>query len=338
VVISHDDDFPVRDVHVLDGTIGADAGSVSLHSLNGTFVDTTIDFGPMGAHDERRNVSLTMTVGGSTKTFTGHVMYFAPVHTYEEFVWESSSSAYGEAALLIHGPNPPPPPPEGNCTLYSTMGTLTPAANDTVSGGSAITPDHYVLYPSWPASSPWVTAVGATRFLNQTVGHEEMASDQFGSGGGFSTMWNQTSAPWQVAAVAKYVAMGPSLPKWPPTGSFPPHGRATPDVSALGEGYQVYEGGRVQSVGGTSASSPAFAGYVSLINEARLKAGKPQMGFINPFLYQNPHAFFDVAKGTNAIGRGTGSLKYGYAAAPGWDAATGLGTPLFDALLQAAMA
>jgi len=283
-------------------------------------------------------VSLTMTVGGSTKTFTGHVMYFAPVHTYEEFVWESSSSAYGEAALLIHGPNPPPPPPEGNCTLYSTMGTLTPAANDTVSGGSAITPDHYVLYPSWPASSPWVTAVGATRFLNQTVGHEEMASDQFGSGGGFSTMWNQTSAPWQVAAVAKYVAMGPSLPKWPPTGSFPPHGRATPDVSALGEGYQVYEGGRVQSVGGTSASSPAFAGYVSLINEARLKAGKPQMGFINPFLYQNPHAFFDVTKGTNAIGRGTGSLKYGYAAAPGWDAATGLGTPLFDALLQAAMA
>ena len=49
-----------------------------------------------------------------------------------------------------------------------------------------------------------------------------------------------------------------------------------------------------------SASSPTFAAMVSLINEARLKAGKPQMGFLNPFLYANPDAFFDVVKGTNA--------------------------------------
>ena len=47
---------------------------------------------------------------------------------------------------------------------------------------------------------------------------------------------------------------------------------------------QVYVHGAVQSVGGTSASSPSFAGMVSLINEARFKAGKPQMGFLNPFL------------------------------------------------------
>ena len=66
-----------------------------------------------------------------------------------------------------------------------------------------------------------------------------MASDQFGSGGGFSYMFDQTDAPWQVEAVAAYVAKGASLPKFPPPGSFPPHGRATPDVSALGEGYQV---------------------------------------------------------------------------------------------------
>ena len=66
------------------------------------------------------------------------------------------------------------------------------------------------------------------------------ATDQFGSGGGFSSMWNQSHASWQTAAVARYVAMGPSLPRWPPAGSFPPLGRATPDVSALGEGFQVY--------------------------------------------------------------------------------------------------
>ena len=76
-----------------------------------------------------------------------------------------------------------------------------------------------------------------------------------------------------ISAVAAYLKQGPSLPKFPPAGSFPPNGRATPDVSALGEGYQVYVSGKVQSVGGTSASSPAFAGYVSLLNEARFKAG-----------------------------------------------------------------
>jgi len=48
-------------------------------------------------------------------------------------------------------------------------------------------------------------------------------------------------------------------------------------VSALGEGYQVLVDGRPNSVGGTSASSPMFAGLVSLLNEARLNAGKKQM-------------------------------------------------------------
>ena len=177
-----------------------------------------------------------------------------------------------------------------------------------------------------------------------------------------SSLWNQSHAPWQASAVAKYVSMGPTLE------GFPPLGRATPDISALGEGYQVYVSGKVESVGGTSASSPALAGYVSLLNEARFKAGKPQMGFFNPFAYQvqtpnppsplsfplvlssphillhpflpfaqNPDAFTDVTRGTNAISRMGGKLKYGYAAAPGWDAATGLGSPRFDKLLAAAL-
>ena len=35
------------------------------------------------------------------------------------------------------------------------------------------------------------------------------------------------------------------------------------------------------------------------------------MGFLNPFLYKNADAFFDVVLGTNAIGRGTGPIEYG---------------------------
>ena len=46
------------------------------------------------------------------------------------------------------------------------------------------------FYPSRLASSPWVTAVDATRFEDQQPGQEEMAADQFGSGGGFSKMFD----------------------------------------------------------------------------------------------------------------------------------------------------
>ena len=228
-----------------------------------------------------------------------------------------------------------------NCTLYSSVNSTSPAPSGSkiVSGGAGIGPaPHPMLYPSWPASSPWVTSVGATRFTGQVIGNEEMASDQFGSGGGFSSRFGQSDAPWQVDAVAAYVAQGATLPKFPDASYFPAHGRATPDVSALGEGYQVYTKQGVQSVGGTSASSPAFAGMVSLINDALLQAGKAPLGFLNPFLYKNADAFTDVTKGTNAIGRGTGPVPLGFAAAPGWDAATGLGTPVFSKLLAAALA
>ena len=50
------------------------------------------------------------------------------------------------------------------------------------------------FYPSRLASSPWVTAVDATRFVDQQPGQEEMAADQFGSGGGFSKMFDAFSA------------------------------------------------------------------------------------------------------------------------------------------------
>lgn len=61
--------------------------------------------------------------------------------------------------------------------------------------------------------------------------------------------------------------------------------------------------GKTVGVGGTSASAPAFAAMVSLLNEARLNAGKKQMGFLNPFLYANADAFTDVTEGFNRIGR-----------------------------------
>ena len=56
------------------------------------------------------------------------------------------------------------------------------------------------------------------------------------------------------------------------------------------------------------------------------------------FIYSNIDAFTDIVKGTNAIGRGNGPIAYGYNCTVGWDPATGVGTPIFDKMLKAAMA
>lgn len=68
-----------------------------------------------------------------------------------------------------------------------------------------------------------------------------MASDQFGTGGGFSALLRrEPAASWQSEAVAAYLRQPETKkPPFPPAGAFAVSGRATPDVSALGEGFQV---------------------------------------------------------------------------------------------------
>ena len=326
--------FKPRDVFTLSGKVTKEGGAVACVNANGTYPANKIAFGPAGKPQKGmpevfRNV--TATFGGTD--LTGRAIFVAfpgePVQCVN-IEWRSD----GGESIWEKGPNPPPPPPPGKCTLYSTVNSHT-AANETTFSGFAAGAE-IVLWPSWPASSPWVTAVGATRFIGQTVGNEEMASDQFGSGGGFSKQFNQTNAQYQAAATAKYLStVDPST--LPPAAAYPAKGRGTPDVSVLGEGYQVIVGGHPTAVGGTSASSPAFAGMISLLNDARLQAGKPQMGFLNPFLYKHDAAFTDVVAGSNKVGRSGQALPYGWNCSAGWDPATGLGTPVFSKLLAAAV-
>lgn len=75
-------------------------------------------------------------------------------------------------------------------------------------------------------------------------------------------------------------------------------GRAFPDVSAQASRFVVFVDGRRASISGTSASSPAFAGVVGLLNDVRIAAGKPPLGFLNPFLYSTGLAGFnDITSG-----------------------------------------
>jgi subtilase family serine protease len=207
------------------------------------------------------------------------------------------------------------------------------------------------LLPSYPAASPYITAVGATQ-LNTgcsalsngppvcntgsysccASGEEQAVSyseAQFASGGGFSNYAAQPS--YQQAAVSAYLSSGVELP---PSSYFNASNRGFPDVASLGHNVLInmaQEGGFIP-VGGTSASSPSFAGVVSLLNKvSKQKSGKP-LGFLNPLLYKMAAAdsstFGDITKGDNiCTEQGCSSGCKGYKAAAGWDPVTGLGTP-----------
>ncbi|KAF5373905.1 hypothetical protein D9758_000883 [Tetrapyrgos nigripes] len=165
--------------------------------------------------------------------------------------------------------------------------------------------------PAFPASCPWVTTVGGTTGVSP-----EVVADF--SGGGFSNLFARPD--YQADAVSEYLKdLGDEF-----QGLFNKTGRAYPDVSAQGIGFQVVIGGRTQSVGGTSASSPTFAGVIALLNDFRISKGLPSLGFLNPLLYAHPDVFNDVVSGSNP-GCGTD----GFNATTGWDPVTGLGTPDF---------
>jgi tripeptidyl-peptidase-1 len=183
------------------------------------------------------------------------------------------------------------------------------------------------LSPSFPASIPYALAVGST-FFESGLSGEEMATTQFGSGGGFSYDFEMPS--YQSSAVQGYLA------KKPQTGTkkYAANGRATPDVALLGEQFAVIFGrDQTISVGGTSASTPSWGAIISLLNEECLSAsgGAKTLGFVNPLFYQNADAFNDITKGSNAIGE---NAKSGWTCTEGWDAATGLGTPKFTSLVE----
>lgn len=87
-----------------------------------------------------------------------------------------------------------------------------------------------------------------------------------------------------------------------------------PDVSAQSDLFKVFIGGQAFLIGGTSASSPTFTGFVALVNDVRLSAGLPPLGFLNPFLYKQGFAGLnDITVGNNG-GCGTPGFNVSFTA------------------------
>ncbi|MBV9719634.1 MAG: S8/S53 family peptidase [Candidatus Eremiobacteraeota bacterium] len=183
-------------------------------------------------------------------------------------------------------------------------------------GGSSDGVTDGAAHVDFPASSPNALGCGGTtlRAAGQTIASESAWSD---SGGGVSSVFALPT--WQATA---------NVPPPPTTGG----GRGVPDVSADADpdtGYQIRVDGASMVAGGTSAAAPLWAALIALTNQ---RLGR-HVGFLNTNLYAvaakggTPGPLHDVTTGSNGA----------YAAGPGWDPCTGLGTPdgtrLAEALL-----
>ncbi|KAJ5301534.1 hypothetical protein PENANT_c002G09403 [Penicillium antarcticum] len=228
------------------------------------------------------------------------------------------------------------------CNLYSQLGSrgvsVIFSSGDSGVGAACQTNDgrnatHFP--PQFPASCPWVTSVGATTGISP-----EKAV--YFSSGGFSDLWDRPK--YQEEAVSSYLAgLGNT---W--SGLFNPNGRAFPDVAAQGQNYAIFEHGSLSSVDGTSASAPAFAGVIALLNDGRIKNNKAPLGFLNPWLYSTARAALnDIVDGgsTGCDGKSRfGGASNGGPSVPGaswnatkgWDPVSGLGTPNFGEMYKVA--
>jgi kumamolisin len=188
-------------------------------------------------------------------------------------------------------------------------------------------PENRLEVTDWPASSPHVVAVGGTRLSVRQNGAYlaeegwEDAVSWSGTGGGLSSSVPRPA--WQ---------RGPGVLNKDSNGM-----RQVPDVAGPADCdsafFIVYplvsRQGDVQGVRqgphgcGTSAAAPFWAAVAALLRDYAGRDGAGEPGFLGPVLYdlaaaEQPYPpFHDVMRG--------GNLKWN--AAPGWDYATGLGSP-----------
>jgi subtilase family serine protease len=173
---------------------------------------------------------------------------------------------------------------------------------------------------SYPAVSPFVTAVGGTR-LTLGPGNTRVSE----------TVWNDS-------VFGEDAAGGGALSRQQPRPTYqdevnPDDHRAVPDVSALADavpGWPVLIDSTLQTVGGTSGPTPFIAAATALVAASERSAGRPPVGLANGWFYgaaSQPSAFFDVTTGSNDLD-GVGCCQAGV----GYDLASGLGVPNWASL------
>lgn len=170
----------------------------------------------------------------------------------------------------------------------------------------------------YPAISPNVLAIGGTTLTVDSAGNF-LESGWSGSGGGLSAY--EVQPAYQKSLVKQSTTK-----------------RTNPDVAFDADpntGVPVYDtfsngtSSPWSQIGGTSLSAPAWAALISIVDQARSQNGLGSLDGLTqtlPMLYQldltTPSAFHDITTGSN-----------GFAAGPGYDLVTGIGSPIVNVLV-----
>ncbi len=175
----------------------------------------------------------------------------------------------------------------------------------------------------WPANSAFVTTVGGTDLKVASKegawSSETVWSD---SGGGFYTPDAIKIPTWQkLAGVITTANKGSKTLRNSPDVA----GEANYDFYSCADQIPCQVGW-----GGTSFSTPMWAGYMALVNQQAVANGNPVLGFVNPAIYA-----LGVGSGYTADFHDITSGSNGYTAVKGYDLATGWGSPKGTALINA---
>jgi kumamolisin len=281
---------------------------------------------PIGDDGE---VLLDVEVAGAVAPGAAQVVYFAP-NTDQGFVDAVTTAVHASptptAVSISWGQSEDSWTAQARSALDAAIAdgaalgvTVCAAAGD---NGSTDGQADGASHADFPASSPHVLACGGTNLQGDT------ATGVISS----ETVWNDGPGH---GATGGGVSDAFPVPAWQAPAGVPARagagggaGRGVPDVAGCADpatGYQVLVDGQRMVVGGTSAVAPLWAALVCRLAQA---SGKP-FGLLQPLLYagiiagQSPAGFRDITTGSNGA----------YAAGPGWDACTGLGSPDGTALL-----
>jgi subtilase family serine protease len=242
---------------------------------------------------------------------------------------DSLSISYGlcENDVVGTGPDVTPSTRAGSHLLDSIVIRLGLAGVGTyASAGDSGSSCNGMHYPgvAWPASSPYVTAVGGTRLTltpanqrrNEVVWNDlrwASATDGGGAGGG-GLASQSVRPPFQQGL------------------GLPGDRRAVPDVSAAAStfpGWPVVLGGHWELDGGTSAAAPLVASAMAVLSANLQRQHLPPVGPADGLFYylahHSPTALWDVVNGNN----GFFSNVPAHDARRGYDLASGLGVPQF---------
>ena len=261
----------------------------------------------------------------------------APVISMSFAVCEARAATYGIGATDMQ-----PLAQQANAqgtTIMVSSGDAGAAGCDP-HGTSSVTAASYGLGVNLFASPPEVTSVGGTMF-NDANGNfwatGNNASD--GSALGYipETSWNEDGSGG-LGSTGGGFSIVYGNPEWQSGGVFANiSARAQPDISftaANHDGYFIFTEGGFETVGGTSLSTPSFAGMVALLNQYTKTNGQ---GNINPNIYRLAQGtsgiFHDITTGNNIVpcfggtpNCGVNGGSFGYNAGPGYDLVTGWGS------------